>query len=57
MTEPCAAVPCSHEYDVWTFSPRVRGLVPSCIAHAVDVTAGGVQLKSRTTVRERGVWQ
>jgi len=55
MLERCAARPCSHEYDVWAFSPRVDGLVPSCIAHNMDVVAGGVRLREDVAVLERGI--
>lgn len=55
MIERCAAVPCSHDADVWAFSPRVSGLVPSCVPHHLDVVAGGVRVRRDVPVLEREV--
>lgn len=55
MLEYCAAAGCDHDADVWTFSPRVDGLVPSCIAHGMDIVAGGTEIDSDAPVQERGV--
>jgi hypothetical protein len=51
----CAVRPCDERGDVWAYSPRLRGLVPTCDGHALDVVAGGVRLSAGVPVLERGV--
>jgi len=55
MMVRCAAVPCSHDGDVWAFSPDAEGLVPACISHNMDVVAGAVCLRDDVEVIEQGV--
>ncbi len=55
MFEECAASRCYHDGDVWVYSPRVNGLVPACMPHALDVTAGATVLEDNVPVREKGV--
>jgi hypothetical protein len=55
MMVRCAAVPCDHDGDTWRFSPCVNGLVPACIAHELDIIAGGVRIRDDVEVIERGI--
>jgi hypothetical protein len=55
MLERCAVLRCRHDYDTWRYSPRMGGLVPSCVPHEMDIIAGAVRLKDGVTVLERGV--
>ena len=51
MLERCAAAPCNRDYDVWAYSPRAGGIVPTCVAHHMDVVAGAVRLKENITIK------
>jgi hypothetical protein len=51
----CAAEWCPRDSDVWAYSPRAGGIVPSCVPHALDVTAGATKLKDNIPVRAREV--
>jgi hypothetical protein len=55
MMVRCAAVPCDHDGDTMRYSPRVNGLVPSCLAHELDIIAGSVRLRDDVEVIEQGV--
>jgi hypothetical protein len=55
MMVRCAAFPCDHDGDTWRFSPCVNGLVPACIAHELDIIAGGVRIRDDVEVIEQGV--
>lgn len=51
----CAASCCDREGSVWAYSPRVDGLVSSCIYHALDLTVGASEINNGAHVIERGV--
>lgn len=51
--ELCAATGCERFAELWSFSPLVEGLVPTCRPHALDVVFGSTTLKDDAPVLER----
>lgn len=49
--EECAASRCDREATVWTYSPILDALAPTCLPHALDVTVGATRLKSKVTTQ------
>jgi len=54
MLERCAATVCDHDADVWAYNPSIERLVPACISHHIDVTAGGVEIDRSVPTLDAG---